>query len=135
MSIFDTVTGKGKKFIDSKYGVDTPDMSEKVIDCLFSIYDTVCEEYNPPFVSKNMKTAIRSIKESLKGRESLISLHPEDYLLVLIGTFDKDTGCLGPIESRQVYNIERLFEIIKENEKVGKVSDVSEVIVDEVSHK
>lgn len=92
----------GKDYIEQKYQVDVPDLPKDKGLYLFCIYDTVCEEYNPPFVSKNMKTAIRSLTESLKNGQSLIKMHPEDYVLIKIACFDNTTGVVSScLQERQ----------------------------------
>lgn len=122
ISLFKKDSQKGKDYIEQKYGVEVSPVSsiDSNLECMFSIYDKVCEEYNPPFVSKNLKTAIRSIKESLKGQQSLMCMHPEDYLLVYLGCFDKNTGLITPKENDLVYEISNIF--VKEGESIDKVS-------------
>lgn len=112
MSLFKKSSDSGKKYIEGKYGVTVDDCSSvKSRDCLFSIYDKVCEEFNPPFVSKNLKTAIRSLKESLRGNnQSLIVMHPEDYTLIKIGEFSLATGELVPeLVFGTSYELSKLF--------------------------
>ena len=103
----------GKDYIETKYGVTVDDCPKDNSLYLFSILDTVCEEYNPPFVAKNMKTAIRSIRESVKNNNnSLIKMHPEDYILVKIACFDNSTGTVSSClkEQTPVSNIIELKE-------------------------
>lgn len=117
-SIFKKESKEGKSYIEGKYGVECPDVQPNdLLEGLFCIYDKVCEEYNPPFVSKNLKTAIRSLKESIKGQQSLIGMYPEDYALVLISNFDKNSGSIIPC-LRQVYEISRMFVTAKDKEEV-----------------
>nr|CAI9751495.1 DNA binding protein [Microvirus sp.]CAI9751521.1 DNA binding protein [Microvirus sp.] len=126
MSIFSKRSEKGEKYIKQKYGVDAaPLPSDYKAEFLYSIYDSVCEEYNPPFVCKNMATAIRNMRDSLKdAKNSIIAMHPEDYVLVQVGTFDKTTGyplsLIG--EDRLSYPLSKLFvkEEIKQDEVQNK---------------
>lgn len=131
-SLFKKESKKGLDYIRQKYGVDVPELSSysDCLDCLFSIRDVVCEEYNPPFVSRNMKTAIRSIKESLKGQQSLISMHPEDYILEHVGYFDKTLGTVVPTDysNREVYPLSRLFisDVNEVKKQEGKDNEISQ---------
>ncbi len=121
MSIFSKRSEKGENYIKQKYGVDVQAVdSVHSLEYLFSVYDKVCGEYNPPFVCKNMLTAVRNMKDSLKGaKQSIIAMHPEDYILVQIGTFDKESGvvvCL--LDSQRLsYPISDLFTSKKEEIK------------------
>lgn len=120
MSLFSKDSEKGKNYIKQKYGVDVPDISSPAIEYLYSVYDVVCEEYNPPFVCKNMQTAIRNMRDSLKdSKQSIIAMHPEDYILFEVATFDKTTGIILPQneEYRKSYQLSRLFTPVEEEKK------------------
>lgn len=121
MSIFSKNSENGKNYIEQKYGVDVkPVSSSKPVEYLFSVYDKICQEFNPPFVCKNMATAIRNMKDSLRdSKQSLIAMHPEDYVLVQIGTFDKETGIILHDDSLlwESYELSRLF-LPLEKEKI-----------------
>lgn len=124
MSIFSKESKKGLDYIQQKYGVDAqPVDTGRSIEFLFSVYDTVCGEYNPPFVCKNMPTAVRNMRDSLKdAKQSIIAMHPEDYVLVQIGTFDKETGKVVYLDDvhRLSYQLSLLFAPV---EKLGDKAD------------
>ena len=128
MSIFSKRSKKGEDYIKQKYGVDVaPLPSDYRGEFLYSIYDSICQEYNPPFVCKNMATAIRNMRDSLKdSKQSIIAMHPEDYVLVQIGTFNKDTGfplsLLG--EERLSYPLSKLFAPVDEEKKEEKEDEI-----------
>lgn len=129
MSLFSKRSEKGENYIKQKYGVDVSPAISQNFEYLFSVYDVICGEYNPPFVCKNMATAVRNMRDSLKdAKQSIIAMHPEDYLLVQIGTFDKNTGvvaCLNDTD-RLTYPLSNLFVAEK---KLGEQKN------DEISYK
>lgn len=113
MSIFSKESKKGIDYISQKYGVNVqPVNSGSSVEYLFSVYDVICGEYNPPFVCKNMATAVRNMKDSFKdAKQSIIAMHPEDYVLVQIATFDKNTGVVTYLTDtdRLTYSLSNLF--------------------------
>lgn len=133
MSIFSKRSVKGEDYIKQKYGRDVhavPSLNSQV-EGMYSVYDKVCQEYNPPFVCKNLATAIRNMKDSLKDtRQSIIAMHPEDYLLVEIGYFDKALGLLLPSDPGSPvvsYELSKLFvnsnEVVED--KRGETVEIS----------
>lgn len=97
MSLLFGNRNKGKEYIDQKYGTDVKAQPKDTLVGLFSIYDIIAEEYNPPFVAKNLKTAIRSIRESVQNnKQNLLAIHPEDYKLVHIADFDNSDASIYP---------------------------------------
>lgn len=125
MSIFSKDSKKGLDYIKGKYGVDVSPLDDCSLEGLYSVYDRVCGEYNPPFVCKNMSTAVRNMKDSLKdAKQSVIAMHPEDYLLVEIGKFNKNTGAIIAIsiEDMKLYALKLLFAP-KEDVKEGDITD------------
>ena len=127
MSIFSKESQKGKDYINQKYGVNVQPVDlGRSVDYLFSVYDTVCGEYNPPFVCKNMPTAVRNMRDSLKdAKQSIIAMHPEDYVLVQIGTFDKETGIITHLDdvNRLVYQLSKLFAPLNEEKKEDEIQN------------
>lgn len=117
MSIFKKESKDGVEYINQKYGLEPQPVKSSSEEFLYTIYDKLCDEYNPPFVCRNMATAIRNMKDSLKNdNSSLIKLHPEDYLLVELASFDKYTGLIVPVNERVVYEISKMFEFKKDGE-------------------
>ena len=126
MSFFSKESKKGKDYIKQKYGVDVQPVSSSSVEYLFSVYDKICEEYNPPFVCKNMATAIRNMRDSLKdAKQSIIAMHPSDYILVQIGTFDKDTGIVSYLDDveRLTHPLSLLFVSNNEEKKDNEISN------------
>lgn len=126
MSLFSKESTKGKDYIKQKYGVDVPDLTPNNVEKLYSVFDKVCEEYNPPFVCKNMATALRNMRDSLKdSKQSIIAIHPEDYVLIEIGTFNKDTGIVLPsnVDYRLSYDLVSLFKPL-DNKEIKKDDEI-----------
>lgn len=55
---------------------------------LFSIYDSKSETYSVPHAVKTRGEAIRSLSDLLREGKHDFALHPEDYTLFELGTFD-----------------------------------------------
>jgi hypothetical protein len=68
-------------------------MSKKV---LVSVYDKVSGLFSPAMTEINPDSAIRNFKIGAK-QNSQISASPDDYCLVLLGTFDDESGEIGPV--------------------------------------
>lgn len=66
------------------------------IQMMFSIKDLKSETFNPPFYQKKMDEAIRTFTKICNDSQSLLYQFPEDFVLILIGSFDDDTGVLTP---------------------------------------
>lgn len=58
---------------------------------VYSIRDTIAEEFGPIFTAKNEGVAIRSFFQLLKGDPAT---NQADYTLHRLGTWDRDTGKL-----------------------------------------
>lgn len=126
MSLFKKESQKGKDYIQQKYGVEVPNIASPSIEYLYSVYDVVCEEFNPPFVCKNLQTAIRNMRDSLKdAKQLIIAMHPEDYILFEIATFDKTTGIILPAseDHRKSYHLSKLFTSVSEEKKADEIQN------------
>lgn len=58
---------------------------------LFCIYDSKVEVYTNPMCYKTRGESIRSFSDNLAKGESNYALHPEDYVLFEVGTWDCTT--------------------------------------------
>lgn len=54
----------------------------------FAIHDNVKHESFQPFPSRDMKSAMLVTKQALDSGESIITLSPEDYSVIYVGSFD-----------------------------------------------
>lgn len=75
-------------------------MSKKV---LVSVFDKVAGLYSPAMTEINPESAIRNFKIGAK-QNAQISASPDDYCLVLIGTFDDESGEIGPVDHVDGYS-------------------------------
>lgn len=67
-----------------------------------AVRDVKLNEFNPPVVFQSVGQAERVFHdEALPGKDSMLSKHPEDFSLYLVGTFDGETGefeaCSPPV--------------------------------------
>lgn len=113
---------KGKKYIEEKYGVSTPVLQayDSGYDFLYSVKDLVTVEFNPPFVCKNDKLAVRTLKDSLKGRATLLTEYPDDYELYCLGTFDSVNG----IVSSNVHLVTKIVDIVNNLNKENLSNEI-----------
>lgn len=59
---------------------------------LFSVYDCKVESYSVPYACKNRREAGRDLGDLLKEGKHPYALHPEDYTLFEMGSYDLSTG-------------------------------------------
>ena len=59
---------------------------------LYSVCDTVAEEFGPIYSCKNDEVAKRAFHDLIKDSPS-----PLDYDLYFLGTFNSDTGFIDPV--------------------------------------
>lgn len=81
---------------------------------LFSLFDTVAEQFGPIFQSANTNTAIRSV-QSMKIRAH------EDFKLYLVGEWDMESGRLKAREVSEFLRIEWASPTYKEEMKASQM--------------
>lgn len=59
---------------------------------MFGIQDIKAGAFHPPFVADNKDVALRLIGDLVARDGHPYNLHPEDYSLFWIGSFDQSTG-------------------------------------------
>jgi len=59
---------------------------------LFTVYDSVAEDYGPIFEAKNEVVAVRSFKQMLQNPNNPVVI--EDFLLYYLGEYDHDTAVI-----------------------------------------
>ncbi|AXL15280.1 nonstructural protein [Microviridae sp.] len=67
----------------------------------FSIYDSKADAYLPPFFLHQEAMGIRAFSDAVNNPESQIHLHPADYTLFLIASFDDEKGEMIPMPSNK----------------------------------
>lgn len=65
---------------------------------VYSVLDAKAASYSYPFVAQNNALAIRMFEQTALDQNSMIYKYPEDYTLVVIGTFDDNTGEVEPVK-------------------------------------
>lgn len=63
---------------------------------LYSIYDSVANEYSQPFMANNDECAKRMIINSFSKNDAF---HSNDYTLFCLGSFDTENGVIVPIST------------------------------------
>lgn len=66
-----------------------------MLNC-YAIYDKKALSFATPFFAVNDDVAMRSFEDLVRDRRSLVSQHPEDFALHLVGSFDPEIGRLFP---------------------------------------
>ena len=74
-----------------------------MIHNIFSVYDNKAEAFLPPFVLPKHEMAIRTFADSINNPETQLFLHPADYTLFSLGTFDDELGKIT-YEKRSLHN-------------------------------
>lgn len=79
---------------------------------LYSVCDTVAEEFGPIFSCKNDEVAKRAFNDLIKDSPS-----PLDYALYYLGIFDSDVGFIDPVTIPVRVNLVSLDKEIVEEVK------------------
>lgn len=66
---------------------------------IFSIYDSKAEAYMQPFFMKTKGEAVRAFSDLVRDPQSMVSKHPEDYVLFEIGSFDDQKAEICVLDS------------------------------------
>lgn len=85
---------------------------------IYSLLDRKTNVLGNPFISENELSAKRTIIDLLTlGGENLISTHPSDFDLVLLGSFNNRTGIVDINPVCLVDNCENLLEVYRSSLK------------------
>jgi len=68
---------------------------------VFAVRDSATDSFGLPIFQSSARSAIRLFSDEVNRPDSLMGLHPEDFELFLIGTFDQDKGILTPLSPEQ----------------------------------
>lgn len=66
-----------------------------MLNC-YAIYDKKALSFATPFFAVNDDVAMRSFEDLVRDRRSIVSQHPEDFALHLVGSFELESGRLSP---------------------------------------
>ncbi len=62
---------------------------------VYAIYDVKAKCYSSPFFLPHDGLAVRSFGDLVSDPESRVSVHPKDFDLFRLSTFDDCAGCFG----------------------------------------
>lgn len=62
----------------------------------FSVLDSASSLYGQPFLAPTVGSAMRSLGDEAKRKDSIIGAHPEHFSLHRIGSFDDESGVISP---------------------------------------
>ena len=65
---------------------------------LFSVFDSMAENFNTPMFVAAKGIAIRAFDDQANNPESQINKHAADYTLFFIGEFDDSTGQITSVK-------------------------------------
>jgi len=68
---------------------------------VFAIWDDKAKAYMQPFFLPTVGMATRTVGDCVNDPKHNFGMHPEDYTLFRIGTFEDDTGSLTVLEPRE----------------------------------
>ena len=69
---------------------------------VFSVFDAKASVFGTPFFMQREAMALRAFGDLANDVKSSICLHPEDYSLWEVGSFDDETGTLVPQKPRNL---------------------------------
>jgi len=101
---------------------------------IYTIYDTASGLYSRPFFETADAAAIRQFQDIATGTEHPISVHPEDYSLFRLGTYDDATA---KIQTENKDCLSTALELVAKSREVnrGRISEVDQAMADEVLDK
>lgn len=62
----------------------------------YSVYDKAAGRYLDPFTAPTDAVAQRGFSDAVNREGHPFNLHPEDYVLVVCGSFDPESGKISP---------------------------------------
>jgi len=68
---------------------------------VFAVRDSATDSFGLPIFQVSVRGAIRLFSDEVNRQDSAMNLHPEDYELFVIGTYDQDKGILSPFAPEQ----------------------------------
>ena len=92
----------------------------------FSIFDSKGLMYSPPFYDVTKGLAIRRFSETATDRNTSIGLHPEDFTLFHVGSFDDSNAMMTAARTAEplIKASETLQPAIAPQQKNGPVKPI-----------
>lgn len=69
---------------------------------IYSIYDTKLQAFFSPFTAQNDEVAKRNFESLANDEQSRIAMHPSDYQLINVGTWNDATGIVEPDDHKNL---------------------------------
>lgn len=84
---------------------------------IYSLFDKKSMSYGPVMSFPNDVTAIRAIEMEMKNSKSVVSNYPNDFALMLLGSYDDSQGTLKSIPCPfNVYECANFFGVAENNQ-------------------
>jgi len=71
---------------------------------MFSIFDSKANCFTCPQPARSQGEAVRIFSDEANNPKSVISQHPEDFSLILVGEFNEQTGVFTPVNHTNLGN-------------------------------
>lgn len=71
---------------------------------IYTLRDTRTEAFQRPIFLQNRAVLERSIHDALSDENNMICLHPEDYQIYSLGTYDEQTGEIKATPATHLFN-------------------------------
>jgi len=93
---------------------------------IYSVHDSKAGAYGAPFLLLTDGLATRSFIQATMSSESLFGLHPLDYTLFRIGTYDDETSIIKSEEPPELIltAMQAIMISEKENQKVIETTKI-----------
>lgn len=59
---------------------------------VYSVYDSKVKAYMQPFMAQTNGQALRMFEDTVRDEKTVLHMHPEDYTLFALATYDDQTG-------------------------------------------
>lgn len=79
-----------------------------MINRMFAVQDIKAGAFHAPFPSVSEGTALRFLQDMVNREGHPYNLHPEDYIVFEIGSFDDVSGALAPETLRSIVHLTAL---------------------------
>lgn len=81
-----------------------------------AVFDQCVSAYSKPFFVQTDRAAVRSFVDEVRRQspDNLLSVHPEDYALYKLGTYEEDTGRFSCLDVPELLARAASFAIDKE---------------------
>lgn len=85
---------------------------------LFVVYDTKSETYTPPQAYNALGEALRSFTDAANDKNSMVGLHPEDFSLFEVGSYDIQTAKFELLATKK--HIADALDLITERPEISE---------------